>query len=194
MITPSHNPAFFSALCVKIPGTLDPASRFWRAALILGLLIMLVRTGIFLVSGGPPDVRAIDILTGIMLTVSLAGFLITHSAWSRPSAEKGRYVINKVGVSFNRENRSDDLSPDWELYWTDVSKISAVQDRRGLVIQLVSAAANKEVEVDRLRVENYPEALKALPNPDELPAGVASRLIVRAINHFAEIPIQLGNL
>ncbi len=193
MIEATREPGFFSVLCVKVPGAPDPAARFWRLFFGAGMASEAVRVIWFLIKGGAPDVGAFDIILGLALTAGLAGFLFTHTAWSRPLAAKGRFVFSQYGVSFARQNRTDEVAPDWKLGWDAISRVEFVSDNRGFVIRLETAnetaGGPREILADQVRFENCPGEVKAAKVPDSVPRPFAARLIVRAIACFA--PPQL---
>jgi len=191
MIEATREPGFFSVLCVKVPGAPDPAGRFWRIFFATGMAVEAARVVWFVVKAGPPDVGALDILLGLALTAGLAGYLITHTAWSRPLAAKGRFVFSQFGVSFARQDRTDDTAPDWKLVWNDIRRIGFAAGAEGFVIRLETDGGGREIPADLVRFENCPDDVKTARAPDSVPAAWRTRLIVRALARYA--PPELLN-
>jgi hypothetical protein len=144
-----------------------------------------VRVIWFTMKGGPPDVGALDILLGLALTAGLAGFLVTHTAWSRPLASKGRYVFSEFGVSFARQFRDNDAAPDWRLGWNEIRKISLGKGTEGFQIRLDTGGGSRVIAADLVRVENCPDDVRAANVPDSVPAPYRSRLIAKALTRYA---------
>ncbi|MCW5829113.1 MAG: hypothetical protein KIT79_07330 [Deltaproteobacteria bacterium] len=185
MIEPTSDPAYFSALCVKIPGVPDRAGRFWTGFFSAVMAIMAARIIWFLYTGGAPRISGLDILLGLALTAGLFGFLFTHNAWGRPSAENGRYLINGMGVSFIRENRTDGAAPDWKAGWPEIRAVTLQHGRPGLLIGVETRDGQRlELLADLARTENCPPAVRTADIPAEIPRPHAQRLIVRALWHF----------